>query len=88
MSDDISRLEKELFRHLDADRFKQYGYDQEKISLVKSLMIIVSQSPELMSRWAEECEPVIEFADFNEYLFEACEWCYHNRDLIKQKGTH
>lgn len=86
MSDDISRLEKELFRHLDADRFKQYGYDLEKVSLVKSLMIIVSQSPELMSRWAEECES--EFADFNEYLFQACEWCYHNRELIKQKGTH
>ena len=79
---------KDIFDGLDPDFFRSRGYDQDKIAQVKSLMIIVAQTPDLMAKWEQSYGPVDPFDDFNQYLFEACEWCYDNQEMIKQRGTH
>lgn len=80
---------KTIFDNLDPKLFKDNGYDSEKMALIKSLMMIVSETPELMEQWRQEwLETGDPMGDFTEYLFATCEWCYKNRELIKQKGTN
>lgn len=80
MIDDILKLDPKLF--------KKAGYTPAKMKTIKTLMMIVSHTPDLMDKWGEYADNSDPWQDFNQYLFEACEWCYRNQDMIRKRGSN